>query len=187
LFTLIDQHYETFKQGFESLDKKAIEKAGKLILKTIQKKKNIFTIGNGASAAIAQHWACDYTKGCSNLKTGFIPRVISLAANIPLMTAISNDTSYEEVYSYQIERLGNPGDILIAISSSGSSPNIVKAIRSANMLDIKTISLTGFDGGLSRILADINIHVDCQEYEATEDIHQAVMHIIAKSLRNNRC
>jgi phosphoheptose isomerase len=99
------------------------------------------------------------------------------------MTAISNDISYDEVYSYQLERLADPYDVLITISSSGNSPNVVSAIQKAKELNIKTIALTGFDGGWCKDNADMCLHVDIDEYEATEDVHQAIMHMIAKYIR----
>lgn len=181
---IIFDHYGEISKGFASIDHDAFRKAGELLFLTSisNHRNNIYTIGNGASAAIAQHWACDYTKGCR--KGGVIPRVISLAANIPLMTAISNDISYDDVYSFQLESLGRPDDVLIAISSSGNSPNVVKALETAKRLQMKTIALTGFkpDNKCAQ-LADISLHVDIQEYEAAEDVHQAIMHMLAKYIR----
>lgn len=187
MYTEIDiifDHMGKVNIGFASINHDQFKKAAELIWMTSisNYRNNIYTIGNGASAAIAQHWACDYTKGCK--QGGLRPRVISLAANIPLMTAISNDISYEDVYAFQLEALGQEDDVLIAISSSGNSPNVVKALETAKKLKIKTIALTGFspDNKCAQ-LADISIHVDCDEYEATEDVHQAIMHMIAKYIR----
>lgn len=182
---IIFDHLSTINIGFASIDHEQFKKAAELIwLTSISNlRNNIYTIGNGASASIAQHWACDYTKGCK--RGGLRPRVISLAANIPLMTAIANDISYDDVYSFQIDALGQEGDVLVAISSSGNSPNVVKAIETAKSLKMKTIALTGFksDNKCTQ-LADISLHVDIQEYEAAEDVHQAIMHMIAKYIRN---
>ena len=182
---IIFDHLGLINIGFASIDHDEFKKAAELIWLTSisNHRNNIYTIGNGASASIAQHWACDYTKGCK--KGGVRPRVISLSTNIPLMTAISNDISYDDVYSFQLDALGQEGDVLVAISSSGNSPNVVKAIETAKSLKIKTIALTGFsrDNKCAQ-LADISLHVDIQEYEATEDVHQAIMHMIAKYIRN---
>lgn len=181
---IIFDHLSKVNIGFASINHDKFKKAAELIWMTSisNYRNNIYTIGNGASAAIAQHWACDYTKGCK--QGGLRPRVISLAANIPLMTAISNDISYEDVYAFQLEALGQEDDVLIAISSSGNSPNVVKALETAKKLKIKTIALTGFSpNNKCAQLADISIHVDCDEYEATEDVHQAIMHMIAKYIR----
>lgn len=190
LKTIRQQHTVAVEHGLESIKQFRLQQAADIICKAIKERRTIYTVGNGASAAIAQHWACDYTKGCSNVTEDkfFKVRVVSLAANIPLMTAISNDISYDEVYSYQLERLGSPGDVLITISSSGNSPNVVRAIEAAIKEKMHVITLTGFDGGKSKELADeyingINLHVDCPEYEAAEDCHQAIMHMIAKYIR----
>lgn len=180
---IIFDHYGEVSKGFASIDHDIFGHAAEAIFRAIKDGKTIYTAGNGASAAIAQHWACDYTKGCSNLETGFKPRVISLSANIPLMTAISNDISYDEVYAYQLERLADTGDIFISISSSGNSPSVVRACEVALEKSMDVIALTGFDGGRTRRLAHYPIHVDIHEYEATEDVHQAIMHMIAKYLR----
>ena len=183
-----DQHIAAVEQGLSAINQDAFERAAFIIKFAIDTHHTIYTIGNGASAAIAQHWACDYTKGCTDLNRDRKVRVISLAANIPLMTAISNDVSYDEVYSYQIERVCDQQDVLIAISSSGNSSNIVKAIEAAIIQKMYVIALTGFDGGKVKELTNayargICVHVPIHEYEATEDCHQAIMHMIAKYLR----
>jgi len=185
-------HVRAIQAGFESINQASFTRAADMICKAVKERRDIFTVGNGASASIAQHWACDYTKGSSQLdpENGkFLKvRVHSLASNIPLMTAISNDISYDEVYSYQLERIGAPGDVLVAISSSGNSPNIVRAIEAAIKEKMYVVALTGFDGGKARELAKeyingVSVHVNCPEYEATEDCHQAIMHMIAKLIR----
>jgi len=180
------QHRNEVIRGFDTIIMSDLELAANAILHAIKDGKTIYTAGNGASASIAQHWACDYTKGCSDLESLFKPKVISLSANIPLMTAISNDISYDEVYSYQLERLADPGDVFISISSSGNSPSVVRACEVAIDKGIKVIALTGFNGGKTRKLADYPIHVDVHEYEATEDVHQAIMHMIAKYIRQTK-
>lgn len=190
--TIVDHHISTIRYGLGSIDLDKLQSACNVLVNASLNGKHIYTIGNGASAAIAQHWACDHFKGCSNIDpmSGNVLKVktISLSANIPLMTAISNDVSYDEVYSYQLERLVTAGDVLVTISSSGNSPNIVKAIETAINENMYVISLTGFTGGRCKELVDeyihgVNLHVDIQEYEATEDVHQAIMHMIAKYIR----
>jgi D-sedoheptulose 7-phosphate isomerase/D-glycero-D-manno-heptose 1,7-bisphosphate phosphatase len=180
---IIFDHLGLINIGFASIDHEIFREAADRIWDAIISGSTIYTAGNGASAAIAQHWACDYTKGCSDLESGFKPRVVSLSANIPLMTAISNDISYDEVYAYQLERLADPGDVFISISSSGNSPSVVRACEVAIDKGLDVIALTGFNGGRTRDLAHYPLHVDIQEYEATEDVHQAIMHMIAKYLR----
>lgn len=178
---ILDNHKRLIEHGLDSINLGEFQRAADVIVDAIKGRKRIFTCGNGASASIAQHWACDYFKGCS--KGSLAPQVYSLSANIPLMTAIANDISYDDVYAYQIERAGEVGDLLIVISSSGNSPNVVKAIEAARNRGMLTVALTGFIGGRCWESADFVVHVDIQEYEATEDVHQAVMHMIAKYVR----
>lgn len=147
-------------------------------------KSNIFVCGNGGSAAISDHFMCDHSKGvCSD--TMFTPRVFSLASNMSLVTAIANDYSYKEVYSTQLDMFGKPGDVLVAISSSGQSPNIVSAITTAKNVGMTSIALVGFDGGEAARRADIVLHIKSNNYGVIEDCHQSLMHILAQHLRVN--
>ncbi|MCA1907049.1 MAG: SIS domain-containing protein, partial [Magnetospirillum sp.] len=97
--------------------------------------------------------------------------------------AIANDIAYSEVFAWQVGQLGRPGDVLITISSSGDSENVVRAIQAAKALGIKTISMTGFSGGRTASLADVNIHVVADNYGIIEDVHQSIMHVLAHFIR----
>ena len=145
----------------------------------------VFSCGNGGSAAIANHLQCDHAKGIGT-STALHPRVVSLSSNVEIITAIANDISYEDVFSLQLQLQARPGDVLIAISSSGRSPNIVQALRWARENSLRTISLTGFDGGPARATAEVAIHVDCANYGIIEDLHQAVMHSLAQYIRHSQ-
>lgn len=169
------------KRGLDSIDYESLTAVVKDLISTIRYDCTIFTCGNGASASISEHWACDWTKGSWVNNKG--PRVISLSSNVPLISAIANDISYDDIYSLQLERLAEPADTLVVISSSGNSPNVVKALEAAKRIGVYTIALTGFDGGKAKELADFNLHVDCQEYEATEDCHSFIMQCLAKYIR----
>jgi len=102
-----------------------------------------------------------------------------------LITAIANDFAYDEVFSYQLKTMAAPGDVLITISSSGNSENIVRAIDWARVNGVGSISMTGFAGGRSKSLADINLHVAAENYGVVEDIHQSMMHSLAQYLRQS--
>ena len=184
---LVTDHLDKIIMGIRSVDEVQLQLFIDLIVKSIGSKTNVktnvFVCGNGASASIAQHMACDYTKGSFNKEAMIGPRVISLNDNVAMMTAVSNDISYEEVFSYQLHKLANIGDVLIVISSSGNSPSVVKALETAEKMCLSTVAFTGFNGGICRSIADISIHVDVDEYEATEDCHQALMQIAAKAIR----
>lgn len=157
--------------------------AGSMLARAAQAGQSIYSCGNGGSAAISNHLVCDCLKGVrtgSSLK----PRVCSLSATVELITAITNDIGPDEMFSYQLSSLGRPGDVLIAISSSGASPNIVAALQEAKRIGMSTIAMTGFLGGQAASLADVNLHVDAQNYGVVEDLHQSMMHILAQYLRH---
>lgn len=180
---VFNKHIEAVNKGFASLDQTELSGAAIALHSAFCFGDTVYVCGNGASASIAQHMACDFTKGTSNPNKNYFPKVVSLSANIPLMTAIANDIDYNEVYSFQLNSFAKSSDILVVISSSGNSPNIIKAIEQAQELGMLVIALTGFDGGKAKELADIKLHVDIPEYEATEDCHQAIMQILAKLCR----
>lgn len=143
----------------------------------------IYTAGNGGSAAIANHLCCDVSKGC---QPDTYIATHSLVANPSVLTAIGNDIGYDETISYQLNSLPCHGNTLVLISSSGRSPNIVKAARKAKEKGMWLIGLTGFDGGELRQLADAKIHVDSFSYGIVEDCHQAVMHLISRRLKGHK-
>jgi D-sedoheptulose 7-phosphate isomerase len=174
---------QELNRAAQTVDGDDIEKAVELIAKAISKESLIFVCGNGGSAAVASHLVCDHNKGIRT-DTALRPRVICLNDNVPSMTAISNDMAYARVFDYQLSSLANNGDLLVTISSSGDSDNIVSAIRWANENQVSTIALTGFSGGRSSKLADLNIHVDSQNYGVIEDTHQSIMHVFAQFLRH---
>jgi len=139
----------------------------------------LWVAGNGGSAAIADHLLCDWVKGTYTRERPPI-HVHSLVANTALLTAVANDFSYEVGFSRQLEMQAKPGDLLICISSSGNSPNILAAMRQAVVMNMKTIAFSGFSGGEASKLADISVHVDAHNYGVVEDCHQILMHNIAQ-------
>lgn len=168
-----------------SIDPLALERAADILLAAYTRGARVFACGNGGSAAIANHLQCDHVKGIAT-STDLRPRVVSLSASIELLTAIANDLSYEDVFAYQLAAQASAGDVLIAISSSGRSPNIVRAVTWARDHDLATIALTGFSGGDARQIADVTVHVDGANYGVVEDLHQAVMHSLAQYIRQSR-
>ena len=168
--------------AWHSLDLAAIDRAAALLDTAIRAGRTIYACGNGGSAAISGHLLCDFLKGIQT-DTGLRPKVISLASHLELITAIANDFAYEEIFVYQLRTLAEPGDVLMTISSSGNSENIVRAIDWARGHDVKSIAMTGFGGGRSAALADVNLHVQAENYGIVEDIHQSLMHALAQHLR----
>lgn len=172
-------------QTMNSIEPGALDAAASILLAAYTRQARVFCCGNGGSAAIANHLQCDHVKGVRT-GTDLHPRVVSLSANVELLSAIANDLGYEHVYEYQLESQAAPGDVLIAVSSSGRSPNIVRAVNWARDHGLQVIALTGFDGGDVRVSADVAIHVDCANYGIVEDLHQSVMHMLAQYLRQSR-
>jgi D-sedoheptulose 7-phosphate isomerase len=142
----------------------------------------VYACGNGGSAAISNHLVCDHCK-LVQTDTTLTPRVVSLSATVEMITAIANDISYDEIFVYQLRSMAKPGDALITISSSGNSENVVRAACWAKTNGIPVISMTGFSGGRTAELADVNLHVNANNYGVIEDVHQSLMHVLAQYIR----
>jgi len=178
-----EAYFDELTTAYGTVDRDAVTAAGALLAEAARARRTIFSCGNGGSAAIANHLVCDCLKGV-RAGSSLAPRVHSLSSNVELITALANDFGVETMFSFPLESVGQAGDVLISISSSGTSPNIVKAIETARSLGMKTIAMSGFAGGASRELADISLHVDAQNYGVVEDVHQSLMHILAQYLRH---
>ena len=168
-----------------SIEQGAMDQAAKVLIGAYTRGAVVFSCGNGGSASIANHLQCDHLKGIRTA-TDLAPRVVSLSNNMELITAIANDLSYDDVFTYQLQSQARPGDVLLAISSSGRSANIVGALTWARDHGLETIALTGFDGGGARKVAEVSIHVEETNYGIIEDMHQAVMHALAQYVRQSR-
>ncbi len=153
-----------------------------LIVKNkIDSDKQIFTIGNGGSASTASHLATDLGKGLS-MKLNKRVRVMSLNEHTSLLTAISNDISFSNIFEFQLKNLSNEGDLLIAISGSGNSENIIQAIKFAKQNKVFVIGLVGFDGGKIKNQLDHCIHVKINDMQIVEDVHGIFGHVILQNL-----
>jgi phosphoheptose isomerase len=172
-------------RAWRSIELPAIDSAAAVLLDAYTRGARVFTCGNGGSASIANHFQCDHVKG---IRTGtdLAPRVTSLSANVELLTAIANDIGYENVFEYQLQSQAQPGDVLVAISSSGCSDNVLRAVVWARVNLLRTIALTGFEGGGVRMTAETAIHVESDNYGIIEDAHQAVMHALAQYIGQAR-
>ncbi len=179
------EYAEETTRAATSIEPASVDLAAAILLDACTRGAAVFCCGNGGSAAIANHLQCDYLKG---IRTGtdLAPRVVSLSSNVELLTAIANDLAYEDIFTYQLQSQSAPGDVLIAISSSGCSANIVRALTWARDHSLRTIALTGFDGGEARAVAEVTVHVDGANYGIVEDLHQAIMHALAQYIRQSR-
>ena len=159
-----------------------LEQAADLLLACQKRGHTVFLLGNGGSAATASHFACDLSKGT---RTPGVPdfRVVPLTDNVPLITAWANDASYERIFAEQLLALVRPGDVVVAISASGNSPNVLAAVDAARQAGATTIGLTGKSGGRLRWLADLTIRVPSTRIELVEDAHLAITHSLCVALR----
>ena len=179
-----DAYFRASQAAQASVDRVALARAGALLAGAYAARKCVFVCGNGGSAAISNHLVCDHLKGAQT-DTDLHPRVVSLSSTIETITAVANDISYDEIFVYQLRTLADPGDVLVTISSSGDSENVVRACDWARDNDLAVIAMTGFAGGRTQGLADVNLHVTGDNYGVVEDTHQALMHILAQFIRQD--
>lgn len=154
----------------------------KVIISKSLNDKTIFVCGNGGSASTASHFVVDINKGARSKNNSF--RAISLNDNVPTLTAIANDLSYDLVFSEQLKYLAKKDDLLIVISASGNSSNILEALRTANNLGIDSISITGYDGGVAKNISLHNLNVETNLMQIIEDIHLVIVHMILMNLNS---
>lgn len=161
------------------VDPSEVAALAQAMLSTIQSSGQVFFIGNGGSASTATHYVNDLVMATA--RYGKKLRAVSLSDNISLITGIGNDYGYDEVFAYQLRAFGQPGDLVVAISASGNSPNLVAAFKYASSAGIKTAAVLGFDGGILKQLAVNVVHVSTEvgEYGPVEDLHLAINHAIA--------
>lgn len=162
------------------LDFRVLEEVSKLLISRSKQGKTVYLVGNGGSASTASHFATDLMHS-SLLNHRPVIRAISLSDNISLITAIGNDQGYEYVFSHQLERVAKSGDVLLAISASGNSKNLIEAFRAAQSMGVVTVALVGFDGGKIMKMADYAIHVKTLkgQYGPVEDAHLFIDHMVS--------
>jgi len=177
----IEDYFTKNIDAINRIDKNLIIQFVDLLLNAYNNKKTIFIFGNGGSAATASHFCGDLIKGVSfGLKKRF--KVICLNDNIPAVLAIANDLSYQDVFVEQLKNFLEEGDLVIGISGSGNSMNVVKAIEYANSVGANTVALCGFDGGKIKNIAKLSVHAEINDMEIVEDVHLTVLHCIKQIL-----
>jgi D-sedoheptulose 7-phosphate isomerase len=182
----ISEYLEELKRIFDRISKKDIDAITEVIYNAYLNGRTIFIFGNGGSASTASHFSCDLGKGTlsrvydSNEKRF---RVVPLTDSVPTMTAYANDLSFDDIFVQQLQNLVNKGDIVIAITGSGNSKNVIKAIRYARDRGATTIGLLGFDGGKAKKLLDKYVIVPSNHYGRIEDVHLILEHMITDYLR----
>ena len=173
-------YLDRFKEVVNSISEEQVAEVREILKKAIEEDRQIFVFGNGGSAMSTSHFATDMLKGAGDT-LGKRVKIISLNDNAGLLTALGNDYSFDDVFSHQLKTLANPGDIVITLSVSGSSPNLVKAFEWANKNNVKTIALVGGRKGLLADIADTSVVIDSLHYGYVEDAHMIMCHMIAFS------
>lgn len=180
----VQEYIDSLQNTLDNLPMEQIEQVIEVLLEAQQARKTVFIFGNGGSASTASHFACDLGKGTAQPGVPRL-RVISLTDNVELITAWANDTAYEHIFTEQLRGLVEPGDVVIGISGSGRSGNVLNAITLAKQSGATTIGLSGFDGGLLAALVDIPVVVPNYCMEQIEDVHLILEHTICSTIREN--
>ena len=165
---------------------RVIDRVADILLQAHETGRGVYLFGNGGSAALASHLACDLGKGTVNGSPKRF-RVIALTDNVPLMTAWANDARYEDIFAEQLQNFVRPRDVVFAISGSGNSPNVLNALRVGRRAGAINVGLTGFEGGKLRALCDICMVVPSDNMQVIEDLHLSISHALFTAIRSKLC
>jgi len=164
--------------AIEAIDLAKVEQAIEWFRQARASGRTIFVCGNGGSASTASHFVCDMVKGASFGRPSRF-RIQALTDSLATITAYANDVSYEAVFAEQLKNFARPGDLVMAISGSGNSPNVIRAVEYANSIGCRTLALTGRDGGRLGAIAQLNVQVPVPHMGRIEDAHLIICHMIA--------
>ncbi len=181
LQNLIDKYKIDYINSFSDKVEKDIHKLSNHILQCWKKDKNIFIIGNGGSGANAQHIANDFLYGAAlSNKKGI--KIEALVSNSAVITCLANDINYDSIFSEQLKVKANKNDLLIILSGSGNSKNIIRAIKQANKMNVLSFGIIGFNGGKAKKILDEYIHFETNDMQVVEDLQMFVLHVCCKWL-----
>ncbi|MDR2050084.1 MAG: SIS domain-containing protein [Treponema sp.] len=182
----LEQYTAALKEALDAFSSGEFEKIIAALAEAYKSDRQVFIAGNGGSAASANHFVCDFGKNAVPFASGKRRfRIISVSDNIEKITAIGNDISFDEIFSFQLENLMNEGDVLFVISASGNSPNVVRACEFAKTKNAAIIVIAGFDGGKIKSFADAAMVVPLESYEQIEDLHLVILHMIVCYFKNH--
>lgn len=179
----IKNYFENLKETIDNLSISDIESVANILIEARDNGKTIYTMGNGGSGSTASHMVCDIVKGCSFNKDKKF-KIFCLNDNIPTILAYSNDVSYDVIFEEQLKNILNSNDVILAISGSGNSKNIIRAIEFGKSKNAKIIGFTGYSGGKLKELSDVSVNANINDMQISEDIHVIIMHILYKLLEN---
>ncbi len=178
----VEEHIKEVREALDRIPIDAVERVVEILLDAYHRRQHVYVFGNGGSASTASHFACDLSKATIIAGRPRL-RVTSLTDNVALLTAWANDTLYERVFAEQLANLLNPGDVVIAISASGNSANVLAAVEEARERGAVTVGLVGFTGGRLQEAVDLAVHVPSDSYGVVEDCHLVLEHAITESTR----
>src|ERR1700757_3527217 len=179
-----EQYKTQLLEAIDTIDLEKVKRAIEILGRARDEGRLIFVCGNGGSASTASHFATDLVKGASYGRPARF-RILALTDSLPTITAYSNDLSYECVFVEQLKNFAEPGDVVMGISSSGSSPNVLRAMEYGNSIGCRTIALSGRDGGQLGPLAELNIQICHTHTGRIEDLHMVVLHMIGYFFMEN--
>jgi D-sedoheptulose 7-phosphate isomerase len=177
----VSNYLSAHHQLAKLIDANAFQRGIEMIKAAFERGNKVITCGNGGSASTASHYITDWNK-MVNLATGKKFRGVSLCDNVGLITAYGNDLSYADVFSGQVDALMDEGDLLVAVSGSGNSQNVLKAIEAAHRVGGKVLGVVGYDGGKILPLCDHSVHVPSFDMQLCEDVHLMFGHMVMKTL-----
>jgi len=172
------QYFEELQRVVAAISHDSIDQMADALVRAYEAGRVVYTFGNGGSAALASHLACDLGKGTAYCNGGKRFRVLALTDNVPTLTAWANDSGYEDVFSEQLRNFVQPGDVAFAISGSGNSKNVLNALHVARQAGATTLGISGFQGGQMKSLCDICMVVPSNNLQIVEDMHLATAHSI---------
>jgi D-sedoheptulose 7-phosphate isomerase len=181
---VIESYVSLLRETIDKLDKNDIVIFNNLLENTRKNGKRVIIFGNGGSGSTASHFACDINKGVS-LTLSNRHKIIALTDNIPTMLAYANDIGYDDVFVEQMKNFLEEGDMVVGISGSGNSKNVIKAIEYANAKGNVTVGWTGYRGGKLKEIAKHSINANVEDMQVSEDIHMMLVHILMKTLQKN--
>jgi D-sedoheptulose 7-phosphate isomerase len=184
--TILNSYFDDVVQTIRNMPVATMDRIVEALMQAYASNRMIYLFGNGGSAALASHFACDLGKGTAN-GSGKRFQVLALTDNVPLITAWANDARYEDIFAEQLMNFVRPDDIAFAISGSGRSPNVLKALKVAREAGALTVGLTGFQGGEMKGLCDLCVVVPSDNMQIIEDLHLSVTHAVFTAVRAKIC
>ena len=185
--TVISTHFANVRRVLTEVQVAAVQRIVEVCREARDQGAFIYVAGNGGSSSTASHWVNDLGKATK--RSGYRPlKVMCLSDNTSWFSALSNDEGYEQSFAGQLDNFATPGDVLICISASGNSPNLVRAVELARSRKLTTLALVGFDGGVLGDLVDtaVCVHTEKGAYELVEDVHSAICHAVTRCLADSR-